>query len=471
LVVVATRYGLGPSLWGTCVSVAALDFFFVAPLLTFAVADFKHTVTFAVMFLVAVVISALTQRVKKQAHAAHVREERIRALYSLTRELNATLGHQHAVEVSAAHIEHLFDSLVTVLVPNTAGQLERRYASPSLGEMLDREVSVAQWVWSNHKEAGLGTNTLPSVAAFYLPLSAAGNTVGVLGIAPSERHRFDDIEQRRHLRAFASQLAAALERSQLFEATENARREVEAEQLRNALLSSVSHDLRTPLAVITGTASTLLEGAESIDPTTRVDLTKSILDGAERLNRLIRNLLDMTKLESGTVKVKKEWSSIEEVVGSALTRLDARLRGRPVQVKVPMDLPLMAFDPLLIEQVLINLLENAAKYSDGPIDVFAFHGADEAMVEIADHGAGIPPGEETRIFEKFHRAVREGGPSGVGLGLAICRAIITAHSGKLWAQNREGGGASFRFVLPRGGEPPQLPIALQSVALACEAAP
>jgi two-component system sensor histidine kinase KdpD len=208
--------------------------------------------------------------------------------------------------------------------------------------------------------------------------------------------------------------------------------------------------------VITGAASTLVQGESSIDQATRLDLMKTILEEAERLNRLIRNLLDMTRLDSGTVKVKKEWLALEEVVGAALNRLDARLAEREVRVELPADLPLVPFDAVLIEQALINLLENAAKYSQGQIEVRASAAAAEVMVEIADRGPGIEPGQEDRVFEKFHRAVREGGPSGVGLGLAICRAIVAAHGGRIWVQNRDGGGASFRFALPIQGEPPTL---------------
>jgi two-component system sensor histidine kinase KdpD len=224
-------------------------------------------------------------------------------------------------------------------------------------------------------------------------------------------------------------------------------------------LSSVSHDLRTPLAVITGSTSTLLQGGPGLAESTRQDLLKTVLEEAERLNRLIRNLLDMTRLESGAVKVKKEWLPLEELVGSALNRLDARLSGREVHVELPRELPLVACDAVLIEQTLINLLENAAKYSSGPIDISAaVHGA-EVVVEVADRGPGIPAGEEARVFEKFHRAARDGHAEGVGLGLTICRAIVSAHGGRIWVQNRAGGGASFQFALPIEGEAPRLPLA------------
>jgi two-component system, OmpR family, sensor histidine kinase KdpD len=456
IMVVSSRHGLVPSVFAAFLSVAALDFFFVPPLFTFAVADFRHAVTFTVMFLVAVVISGLTQRVKNQAQAARQREARTLSLYGLSRELAATQGSQRVVEVSTRHLEQVFQSKVSVFTPGSSRSLARIYASPGMEQASERESSISQWVWSNQKEAGVGTTTLPSLPTLYIPLVASGGIVGVLGLQPEEPDRFDSLEQRRQVDVFASHMALAMERAQLAEETERARRTVETEQLRSSLLSSVSHDLRTPLAVITGAASTLVQGESSIDQATRLDLMKTILEEAERLNRLIRNLLDMTRLDSGTVKVKKEWLALEEVVGAALNRLDARLAEREVRVELPADLPLVPFDAVLIEQALINLLENAAKYSQGQIEVRASAAAAEVMVEIADRGPGIEPGQEDRVFEKFHRAVREGGPSGVGLGLAICRAIVAAHGGRIWVQNRDGGGASFRFALPIQGEPPTL---------------
>jgi len=242
-------------------------------------------------------------------------------------------------------------------------------------------------------------------------------------------------------------------RAKLAEEAETTRREIEAEQLRSSLLSSVSHDLRTPLAVITGATGTVLQGGASMDEAMRQDLLKTVLEEAERLNRLIRNLLDMTRLESGAVKVKKEWLPFEEVVGGALNRLESRLGTREVAVDLPADLPLVPCDAVLLEQALINLVENAVKYSDGAIEIRAIAVEKALAVEVSDRGPGIPAGEEERIFDKFHRTTYEGGREGVGLGLTICRAIVSAHGGKIWALNRDGGGATFRFTLPLDGTP------------------
>jgi two-component system sensor histidine kinase KdpD len=457
IMLISSRFGLATSVLAAFLSVAAFDFCFVPPYLTFAVADLRHTTTFLVMFLVAVVISGLTQRIRNQGVAAREREQRTAVLYDLSRELAAARDSQSVLQAATSHIEKVFRSRVTVFTPQLNGEMGRVHATVGEAGASARELSIAQWVWSNQREAGLGTSTLPSATALYVPLIASGGIVGVLGLTPEAPDRFAQIEQRRQVDAFAVQMALAMERATLSEETAKARREIEAEQLRSSLLSSVSHDLRTPLAVITGATSTLLEGAQTVSEVTRHDLLTTVLEEAERLNRLIRNLLDMTRLESGAVKVKKEWLPLEELVGAALNRLDARLSGREVHVELPADLPLVPCDAVLIEQTLINLLENAAKYSTGAIDIGATVTSGELVVEIADRGPGVPPGQEKRVFEKFQRASHEGNPDGVGLGLTICRAIVTAHGGRIWVTNREGGGAAFRFALPMDGESPPLP--------------
>lgn len=454
IMLVAGRFGLLASVFAAFVGVAAFDFFFIPPYLTFDVTDFRHTVTFVTMFLVAVVISTLTQRVRNQAVSARQREERTHALYELSRELAAAQGIERVIAIGCFHLERVSKSRAAVFTRTANAALERVYASPGAGEPTERELGIAQWVWSNQKEAGLGTNALPGGDVLYLPLTASGGIVGVLGLSPGEHERLEGTEQRRNLDAFLAQIALAMERAELAEETDRARREMEREQLRSSLLSSVSHDLRTPLAVITGAASTLVETPALVDDRTRGELLKTILEEAERLNRLIGNLLDMTRLESGAITVHKEWVPLEEVVGSALNRLASRLGGRDVRVELPGDLPLVPFDAVLVEQTLINLLENAVRYGADPLEIRAVARDGEVLVEVCDRGPGIPQGEAARIFDKFHRAAREGGPSGVGLGLAICRAIVAAHGGTIWAQNRDGGGASFRFTLPVPGDPP-----------------
>jgi two-component system sensor histidine kinase KdpD len=403
---------------------------------------------------VAIVISGLTERIRNQAAAAREREKRTSALYELSRELNAAQG-TRVIEVATRHLERVFSCKVAVFAQRN-GTLERIHASRGFPESDSKEASICQWVSEHEKEAGLGTSTLSSSDALYVPLVASGGSVGVLALAPEQRDRFDSVDQRRQLDAFAAQLALAMERADLAEQTQRARRDVEAEQLRSSLLSSVSHDLRTPLAVITGSASAFLESSPSVGEASRRELVQTILEESERLNRLIRNLLDMTRLESGTVKLKKEWLALEEVVGAVLNRADSRLKNRDVRANLPNDLPLVPFDPVLIEIALTNLLENALKYGADPIEISARIQSGELVVEVTDRGPGIPASEVSRVFEKFHRAGRDASPGGVGLGLAICRAVIAAHGGRIWARNREQGGAAFCFTLPIDGEPPRL---------------
>jgi two-component system sensor histidine kinase KdpD len=466
IMLVASRYGLGPSVFAAFLGVGAVDFFFVPPLFTFRVANFKHSVTFLVMFLVAVVISGLTGRIRNQALAARRREERTAALYELSRELNAAQGAPRVAEVGARHLERVFDCRVAVFSRRDGRELALIHASAGFVEEPEHDLGITSWVWKNQREAGIGTATLPSARALFIPLTASGGAVGVLALVPSDAERFGSIEQRRQLDAFAAQLGLALERADLAEETHRARREIEAEQLRSSLLSSVSHDLRTPLAVITGAASAFLESTAASSEAPRRELVETILEESERLNRLIRNLLDMTRLESGAVKVKKEWLSLEEIVGAVLTRAEPLLKSRDVRARLPPELPLVPFDPVLIELALTNLLENAVKYGRDPIEIGAQVLRAELVVEVSDRGPGVPKGEESRVFEKFHRAGSDDRIGGFGLGLAICRAIVAAHRGRIWVHNREGGGASFCFALPIEGEAPKFlpPEALEGAA-------
>jgi two-component system sensor histidine kinase KdpD len=456
IVLVSLRFGYAPSLLAAVLSVLCFDFFFIPPLYTFAVRDLSHVVTFGVMFMVALVISGLTQRVRAQAEAAGQREQRTASLYALSRELAATKQVEDIARIAA---RHLFDALgmgAALLVPNAR---HTRVVALPVGRhgvaIDDHEQTVADWVWEHERPAGIGTDTLPSARAMYLPLVASRGKVAVLGVRPEDQARLRSPETRQHLAAFANQIASAIERTELAGEAQWAQLQMETEQMRSSLLSSVSHDLRTPLAVVTGAASTLLE--DTIDSATRRELTETILQEAQRLNRLVRNLLDMTRLEAGALRVNKEWQPLEEVVGSALNRTEDALSGRHVQTELASDLPLVPLDAVLIEQVLVNLLENAVKYTPpgSPLEIGASTRPGGVEVVVADHGPGIPPGEEKRIFDKFYRVNAASG-GGVGLGLAICRGIVMAHGGQLFVENRAGGGAIFRFQLPVQGQPPAL---------------
>ena len=456
VLVTAMRFGRGPGVVASVLSVAAFDFFYVSPRLTFAVSDTQYLVTFAVMLGTALLVSTLAVRLREQAEEARRRESRTAALYALSRDLADTAGEVDLIEAAVARVRETFDCECLLLIPDGDGRVSPRNAPRAIVPPDARELAVAQWVFDNHQSAGRGTATLPSSRALYQPLETTRGPVGVLGVFAEDTRRLAAPDAMRLLETFAKQIALALERSQLSADAEHTRMSAESERLRNALLSSVSHDLRTPLAAITGAATTLLRADGTVDEATRRELLQSVADEARRLNRLLANLLEMTRVEAGGVNLRKEWQSIEEVVGAAVARVEDELAGRRLEMEIPRDLPLVAFDELSIQQVLINLLENAIKYAPpgAPITVRAEASPAEIVVEVMDRGPGIPAGDEERVFEKFYRAKREADPGGIGLGLAICRAIVTAHGGAMTVRPRPDGGSIFRFTLPRGPDAP-----------------
>jgi two-component system sensor histidine kinase KdpD len=340
-----------------------------------------------------------------------------------------------------------------VLLPAEAGAVS--VSGPAPYPLDARERAVAQWSFDHGQAAGRGTTTLPAARALYLPLSASGRTVGVLGLPVVDTGAFRDPARRRLLESLAGQTAVALERLALAERTRETEIEVEAERLRTALLSSLSHDMRTPLASIEGAASTMLQETE-LKPAARHELATTIVEESHRMGRLVANLLDMIRLESGTLQVQKEWQLLSEAVGVALLRTEEQLHDHPVTTSFPPDLLLVPVDEILLEQVLVNLLENAAKHTPPgtPIEVGAESRPHEVTVYVADRGPGLSPGQEEAIFQKFYRGGT--GSGGIGLGLTICRGIVTAHGGRIWAENRPGGGAVFRISLPITGTPPQI---------------
>jgi two-component system sensor histidine kinase KdpD len=456
IVLVSMRWSMGPALVSALLSVVAFDFLFIPPYGTLAVADLSHVATFAVMFLIAAVVSGLTKRVRDQAEAARERELRTASLYALSRALAAAKTRQEILEAGTKHVQEVFGGRTAALVPAASGGLVSRVEAAWTFPIDEKERAVAEWVWQHGKDAGLGTDTLPSATALYLPLEGSDGRLGVLGIVPAHESRLADEHDRQHLEAFIGQIAAALDRARLSVQAHQAQLRVEAEQLRNSLLSSVSHDLRTPLAVITGTATTLTD--DRLEPAVRHDLAETIVQEAERLNRLVRNLLDVTRLEAGALHVDKEWQPLEEVIGSSIAVVERLLGERPISTDVSREL-VAPFDAVLVQQVLVNLLENAAKYTapNSAISITARRTDDEVEIVVADRGPGLPGGDEARIFEKFYRA-EKGKGGGAGLGLTICKGVVTAHGGRIWAESRKGGGAAFHFTLPAAGAPPKLEL-------------
>jgi two-component system sensor histidine kinase KdpD len=426
----------------------------VPPYYTFAVDETRYLVTFFVMFIVSVIISRLTLRIRLQAEESRLKEQQTAALYGMNKELVSERDVERLKDIAAKHIGEAVNGNVMVLLPDGQGRI--MCPAPGAGSFVGnvREQEAAQWALDHHQPAGSNMPTGPDADASYFPLIASRGTVGVLGVLPKRAQGWFDPKQVRYLEAFTNQTAIAIERSFFVEEAHRASVKAEAESMRNTLLSSISHDLRTPLTAITGAVSTLLQNNIAIDQRNREELLQTIQEEADRLNRIIKNILDMMRLESGALQVNKEWQSIEEIVGVVLNRLGRRLDEHPLTVNLPANLPLIPFDSLLLEQVFMNLFENAIKYSpkDTPIELSASDSFNIVTVELADRGPGIPPGKEEHIFEKFAHGRTTSG--GVGLGLAICRTIISIHGGKIWAENREGGGAIFRFTLSAAGPPP-----------------
>lgn len=443
---VALRFGRGPSILATVLGVAAFDLFFVAPFGTFAVSDSQYVVTFGVMLVTGLVISELTARVQSHSAAAREREARTAALLSLSKELTSLATRDAVATTARQTIAEALDADVWILAPPVEGNFVLLGAGDPPPQ---RDDGVIRWVFQHRRNAGAGTDTLPGTPTTWLPLLVTEGIVGALGIRPKQLDAQLTSRQFDLLQAIAGQLAGALERCALAREAESVRLQVETERLRNALLSAVSHDLRTPLATITGAASLLVEGTERLAASHQKELAESILDEADRLNRLVANLLDMTRLEAGAIPLQRELQPIDEVVGVVLARFDRYLREHPVVADLPDDLPPVAIDGLLIQEVLANLLDNALKFSPpgSPIEIRSRREGSSLIVEVADHGPGIPPNELQRIFEKFHRV--EGQPrGGTGIGLAICRGIVELHGGTISAANRSTGGAVFRFTLP-----------------------
>jgi len=453
VVFIAYRFGRGPSALAAVLSVASFDFFFVSPRFTFAVSDVQYLVTFAVMLIVGLVTGHLTAGLRYQARVAGYREERARNLSEMAKSLSSALVETQVVEISDKFVESSFRAKAAILLPDLSDRLEM---PPAHGAMPAYDLAVAQWCYDKNEPAGAGTDTLPANPQLYLPLKAPMRVRGVLVVEPSNARPLMIMipEQRRLLDTFAALVAIALERIHFVSVAQDTLIKMESERLRNTLLAALSHDLRTPLTALVGLAETLsleLAAAQS----DHADKARVIREQALRTSKLVSNLLEMARLQSGEVKLRKDWQSIEEIVGSALQALDPALTERPLKLDVPANLPLVRCDALLIERVLVNLLENATKYTPPgtTIGVTATRADEVLRVEVWDEGPGLSPGRERVIFEKFARGQKESIIPGTGLGLAICEAIIAAHEGKIWAEHRTPHGARFIFTLPLDEQP------------------
>ncbi len=458
VIFVSTHCGRGPSILASVLSVVAFDLLFVTPFFSFSVSHTQYFITLTAMLAVSMVISNLMANVRCQAKVASHRERRAAVLYAMSKELSAGRGETEIIRISVRHIHTEFGSRNVILFPDEHGRIGYPIGTRLPESACGCDLTVAQWVFDHNEMAGQGTNTLAGAALVYFPRGAGIKAIGVLAMLPVNLRRIFLPEQKKLLETFISLIVQAIERTRLSEQAKRSSVEMEAERLRNSLLSSISHDLRTPLATIVGSASTLTEGDDALGQDDRLELSHAILDEALRMSNLVNNILDMARLDSGVVRLNRQWVPLDEIIGSVLTRLGKKLQGRPVNVKRPAGSALVHVDSVMIEQVLVNLLENAARYTPerSPIEIWAEIGSFTVSISVADKGPGIPKGQENLLFEKFHRLEGERAQSGVGLGLTICRAIVEAHGGHIYAKNRGSGGALFAFTLPFAQSPPSV---------------
>jgi two-component system sensor histidine kinase KdpD len=445
------RYGLWPSLAASVAASLCYNFFFLPPVYTFTITDPTNVAAFLLFAILAVVVSNLAGRGRTQTVSALQRVRSVESLYAFSRKL-ASAGTMDDVLWATAHqIASMLRVRVVLLLPDN-GSIAVKGGFPPEDRLEEADLAAAKWAWQQNRPAGRDSDALPGAKWLFFPMRTGRGAIGIVGICRDESGPLLRAEQRRLLDALADQGALAIERVHLVEDIERVRREAEADRLRSALLTSISHDLKTPLAAVLGAAGALRDLPKSLDDEAKADLLATIIDESERLNRFIANLLDMTKLESGAVVPNTAPHDVGEIVGSALERASKILAKHRVDVQIPPDLPMVSVDPVLFEQVLFNLLDNAAKYAPAgtTIGIQGWHERDSVRLQVLDEGDGIPPDDLERIFDKFHRAQKgDQVRAGTGLGLSISRGFVEAMHGTITAANRtDRSGAVFTITLP-----------------------
>jgi two-component system sensor histidine kinase KdpD len=458
VVLVAVRFGRGPAVFASFLNVAAFDFFYVPPRFSFAVSDAQYLLTFAVMLTVALIAGQLTAGLRYQAEVATGRASRVRALYEMARDLSGALLPEQIAEICDRFINAEFGTRSVLLLLNEQQRVLPPPADVAGTDAPSVDLGIAQWAADHGEAAGPGTNTLPAGPLLYLPLRAPMRLRGLLAIVATPSLRLLGPEQARLLDTVTRLIAIALERVHYVDVAQQTTLQMESERLRNSLLAAISHDLRTPLTALVGLADSLRLTQPSLSPQQDA-IAGDVQEQAKHLRSLVENLLDMARLQSGRVALNRQWNSLEELVGVCLRAMAPVLGRRQVRVHLPPDFPLVEFDAALMERVLCNLLENAAKFTPpgAHVDIGATVQDGRLVMWIDDDGPGLPPGREEEIFEKFERGDKESATPGVGLGLAICRAILQAHDGSIRAENRPGGGARFLLELPAGTPPAPSP--------------
>lgn len=458
ILIVAVKWGAAPACFVAVTEILIFDFFYIAQANSMAIHNNRYLISFVILILVALITGTLSTALKKEA--VHAREEgaRLAALYELSHDLTAVADLDEILVSTVRKVAGSVKGQVAVMIPDTGGKLELRAYSGVSGKnvLCEKDREVAARVFETGEASGMETEKLSEADCLYLPLRTEQVIHGVLVVWPKARDVRFKPEQLRMLEALTDLAAMAIDRVRLAEKAREAKILAESERLRTALLNSLSHDFRTPLASIIGAVTGLLEGDDVFTPEARHELLQTIHQGALRMERFVNNLLDMAMLESGVIKLRKDWCDIQDAIGVAIGRMDEALGNRPLKIKIEPGLPLIRADGVLIEQVLINLLDNALKYSvpDSEILITASRRpGDQLAVSVANRGYKIPEEDLGRIFDKFFRISSPLQVSGTGLGLSICKGIIESHGGTIWAENYQGRGTMITFTLPMADQP------------------
>ncbi len=451
IVAVAVRYGLYPSLFASAIASLCYNFFFLPPVYTFAITDPAHVTAFVLFVIVAAIVSNVAARVRTQAVAATARARTTDALYTFSRKLAGVATLDDVLWATTYQIALMLKMRVVILLPEH-GTIAVKAGYPPEDRIDAADVAAANWAWENNRSAGRGSDTLPGAKRLFLPMRTGRGPVGMIGIDSDKPGPLLTPDERRLLDALSDQSAIAIERVHLVEDMDRAKRTIETDRLRSALLTSISHDLKTPLAAILGAGSTMRDLGGALDEAQKAELVGTIINESERLNRFIANLLDMTKLESGAVAPITSPCDLGEIIGSALRRAGKILFHHHVELSIAADLPLLDLDAVLLEQAVFNILDNAAKYAaeGSKVSIQGWRTGDVVELKIFDEGEGIPQADLERIFDKFHRANKgDSVRPGTGLGLAIARGFIEAMHGSVAAANRtDRSGAVFSIRLP-----------------------
>ena len=448
---VALRFGFWPSILASLTIIPTFAYFIAPPIFSLTINDPEYISGLMILLGVATITSNLAKDIRHKAYMAEQREWRTSALYNLSKELAEARKESEIIEIGVRHIQAEFGVRNTFIFPDDS-YFEQFPITQSLDNppLWVANLNMAEWVFNHGQVVGKGTNNFPNENAIYVPMNGSTGIIGVLALDAINLSKDFLSKKRPLLDTYMYQIAHTLERANSVELAKNATLKMQAETLRNSLLSSISHDLRNPLATIVGAACTLEMDEDRLDKISRKKLVSIINEEAQRMSDLTIKILEMARLEAGEVVLNRQWYAVEEIIGSALRRLDKNLKTRPVNIQLEINLPLIYIDAVLLQQVIVNLLDNANKYSPElcPIDISVVTTVNTLVISVVDRGFGIPEEFHIKIFDKFFRVNEESAQSGVGLGLSICRAIVEAHGGEIKVSNRSGGGSHFEFNLP-----------------------